>query len=46
MAISSPASEWTESDNVALFDENHRLIGVASYGGENLLRPRVVIADN
>jgi tRNA pseudouridine55 synthase len=46
MAISSPASEWTEGDNVALFDENHRLIGVASYGGENLLRPRVVIADN
>jgi tRNA pseudouridine55 synthase len=46
MAISSPANEWSKGDNVALFDENERLIGVGSYDGEKLLRPRVVIADN
>jgi len=46
LAISSPASEWTEGDRVALLDEKQRLIGVASYDAERLLRPRVVVADN
>jgi tRNA pseudouridine55 synthase len=48
MAISYLARVWNEGENVALIEEQERLVGVASYDLQRqLLQPRViVVADN